>query len=342
MTNDSTGSTGHSEAWGRCKRIAQQFMGSDHDTNNSNIHTNDDKTKWNGWGFEDTRIELNATQQVCITGNRYNSMFPSERVLPQLRTWAEKNIGIDIHRMSRANVDFPSINSASVVSCVEFIQQLEKQHQIPFTTDVEERIRHSHGHTCKEIYHLRHKTTLSRIPDIVIWPGSHEQVELIVELAQKHDDVCIIPYGGGTNVSGALQCPKNETRMVVSLDMRRMNRIKTIDKENMTVCCESGIIGVDFHQELELQGMTLGHEPDSWEFSTLGGWVSTRASGMKKNIYGNIEDMVLNVKMVTPRGTINKSCSVPRVSMGPDFTQVILGTVAHAPRANTYNSQSRT
>ena len=74
------------------------------------------------------------------------------------------------------------------------------------------------------------------------------------------------------------------------------------------------------------QGLRLGHEPDSAQFSTLGGWVATRASGMKKNMYGNIEDLVVDVKVVTPSGTIEKSCLVPRISAGPDVTELVLGS----------------
>jgi alkyldihydroxyacetonephosphate synthase len=74
-----------------------------------------------------------------------------------------------------------------------------------------------------------------------------------------------------------------------------------------------------------MSGVISGHEPDSMEFSTLGGWISTRASGMKKNTYGNIEDIVQGVTFVTPKGTFRKAEHWPRVSAGPDFTQLILG-----------------
>lgn len=83
-----------------------------------------------------------------------------------------------------------------------------------------------------------------------------------------------------------------EKRMIISLDMSRMNRIKWVDKINMLACIEAGIYGQDLERELKNYGVVLGHEPDSVEFSTLGGWISTRASGMKKNVYGNIEDIV--------------------------------------------------
>lgn len=79
-----------------------------------------------------------------------------------------------------------------------------------------------------------------------------------------------------------------------------MNKIKWVDKDNMMVCAEAGIIGRDLDKELKKLGLCTGHEPDSIEFSALGGWVATRASGMKKNYYGNIEDIVKNIKIVTP------------------------------------------
>lgn len=80
--------------------------------------------------------------------------------------------------------------------------------------------------------------------------------------------------------------------MVVSVDMARMNRIKYIDTENLIVCAEAGMVGLDLEEALNEKGLTLGHEPDSLEFSTVGGWVSTRASGMKKNTYGNLEEIL--------------------------------------------------
>ena len=84
----------------------------------------------------------------------------------------------------------------------------------------------------------------------------------------------------------------SEKRMVVSVDMTRMNKIKWVDTSNNLACIEAGIIGQDLETKLKGYGVCTGHEPDSVEFSSLGGWISTRASGMKKNVYGNIEDIV--------------------------------------------------
>lgn len=114
-------------------------------------------------------------------------------------------------------------------------------------------------------------------------------------MANNHN-VILIPYGGGTNVTQALYLrnghKSQEGRMIVSLDMSRMNKIVWIDKDNMIACVQAGIRGQDMERDLKLSGYLSGHEPDSSEFSTLGGWVSTRASGMKKNTYGNIEEIV--------------------------------------------------
>lgn len=113
--------------------------------------------------------------------------------------------------------------------------------------------------------------------------------------------------------------------MIISLDTSRMNKVLWVDKDNMIACVQTGIKGEDLEKDLKMSGVIMGHEPDSMEFSTLGGWLSTRASGMKKNTYGNIEDIVQGMTMVTPAGTFKKTDHWPRVSAGPDFNQMILG-----------------
>ena len=182
----------------------------------------------------------------------------------------------------------------------------------------------AHGHTLHEIFTLRSSQFL-RIPDLVVWPKSHDDVVTLVNLSCQND-VVVIPFGGGTSVSGALQCPDNEKRMILSVDTSQMNKILWIDYQNLTARIEAGIIGQDLERELNKHNLCSGHEPDSYEFSSLGGWVATRASGMKKNIYGNIEDLVVHVKMVTPKGVVERNCQVPRISSGPDIQQFILGS----------------
>lgn len=117
-----------------------------------------------------------------------------------------------------------------------------------------------------------------RIPDVVLWPSCHEEVLRIVDLASRLNLVVLV-FGGGTAVSGAVECPVDESRTIISLDTSQMNRILWVDRENLVACFESGILGQDMERELRELGFTTGHEPDSYEFSSLGGWVATRASG---------------------------------------------------------------
>lgn len=185
------------------------------------------------------------------------------------------------------------------------------------------RIFHSHGHSLQELFLLRN-SKLPRTVDYVIYITTHEQAEQLIEAAKKHN-VVLIPFGGGTNVTESLMCQPDEKRTIVSVDMTRMNKIKWVDKNNMIACIEAGIIGKDMEKELSKYGVMVGHEPDSVEFSSLGGWVSTRASGMKKNKYGNIDDIVISIKIATPIGTFQKVQQAPRVSSGPDIHEFVLG-----------------
>ena len=125
-----------------------------------------------------------------------------------------------------------------------------------------------------------------------------------------------MPYGGGTNVSGALSLPPGEGRPIASVDMGRMNRILWLDEENLQACVEAGITGKELERLLGERGYTSGHDPDSVELSTLGGWIATNASGMKKNRYGNIEDIVVEATLVTPAGEVESRRATPRNSTG--------------------------
>jgi len=270
-----------------------------------------------GWGYEDTEFDIVEGEQIGLKGKRYPF---SGMVFPNFRPWVEKVVGINVE--DRAEVR-PASRPAPPVLNAAFVEAAKGNYNRMSTSD-RDRLFHGHGHTCQEVYAMRFGK-LERVPDMVVWPGSHEHVERLVRLANEHD-VCIIPFGGGTSVSGALLCPAEEKRMIVSLDMHEMNQIKWIDTENGLVCMEAGIVGQDMKRRLEAEGFTIGHEPDSLEFSSLGGWIATRASGMKKSAYGNIEDMLVRVKMVTSIGTIDRKVEVPRLSMGPDIQHMVLGS----------------
>jgi alkyldihydroxyacetonephosphate synthase len=215
--------------------------------------------------------------------------------------------------------DYPPI-----IENVELERKLQDE-KIEFSKHFEDRFLRCRGQSPRDFYVLRFGK-FKRIPDLVIWVKNQEQVEKIVQLANKYLAI-IIPYGGGTNVVLALSYNNlDNQRLFISLDTSLMNRILWIDRVSMLACMESGIAGKDLEDALGAEGLTLGHEPDSIEFSTLGGWVATRSSGMKQQTYGNIEEMVSKITFVTSVGVMEKKSLAPRSSIGPDFDHIILGS----------------
>ncbi|GAB5575777.1 alkyldihydroxyacetonephosphate synthase [Prionailurus iriomotensis] len=307
--------------------------------------------KWNGWGYNDSKFFFNKKGQVELTGKSDFFVYPlSGMTLPTFRDWIQNTLGVSLEHKTTSKASLnPSDTPPSIVN-EDFLHDL-KETNISYSQEADDRVFRAHGHCLHEIFLLR-EGMFQRIPDIVLWPTCHDDVVKIVNLACKYN-LCIIPIGGGTSVSYGLMCPADETRTIISLDTSQMldlpalviamklkiskckesfcgiqkkNRILWVDENNLTAHVEAGITGQDLERQLKESGYCTGHEPDSLEFSTVGGWVSTRASGMKKNIYGNIEDLVVHIKMVTPRGIIEKSCQGPRMSTGPDIHHFIMGS----------------
>jgi alkyldihydroxyacetonephosphate synthase len=244
-----------------------------------------------------------------------------EQALPAFLPFLKSSLGVELEneRPVKGEVEIPLPNLHHA-----FIEDLGVQNISRRSFWRNERVLHSHGHTFQEVFALRNGH-LQRYIDMVVYPMTTEHVENLVTLANKHD-VVLVPYGGGTNVTQSLMLPLEEKRMIVSVDMARMSSIKWVDKENNLACVGAGIIGSDLERDLKQYGVISGHEPDSMEFSTLGGWISTRASGMKKNTYGNIEDIVQNITLVTSKGTYSKVATWPRASNGPDLNHLVMGS----------------
>ncbi|XP_065341844.1 alkyldihydroxyacetonephosphate synthase, peroxisomal-like [Cloeon dipterum] len=306
--------------------------------------------KWHGWGYKDTKVIVTQRGKLFITSNRY-PLVKISQVSQKVREWIQQVWGIDLYEVENipeppenpeiSNFPGPFLDS-------EFLDGLLTL-QIVYSTDGEDRFFRSHGQAMSDIMNAR-QYQITRLPDLVVWPNSHEDVVKIVDLSNKCN-IVIIPFGGGTNVTSAVTCNPNETRMIVSLDTSQMNQILWLDKRNLTVCVQSGITGQDLEEQLFREGFTTGHDPDSLEFSSVGGWVSTRASGMKKNRYGNIEDLVVHIRFVTAVGVLEKESRGPRISCGIDFNQIILGSegtlgvitevclkVRHLPQLQVYAS----
>ncbi|MBI4471667.1 MAG: FAD-binding oxidoreductase [Acidobacteria bacterium] len=273
------------------------------------------------WGFRDTHFDFSENGHVTIRGNRYEL---SGKELPRFLPWVREVLECDVGPQNVLPPHYPTAIPDSRIT-PEFLVAIRgflAENQID--SDGKIRLRHGHGHTQEEMYAIKY-TQLGRIPDLVVYPETEDQVAQLVETAKKHS-VSLIPYGGGTNVTDALRCKPQETRTIVSVDMQRLNRILWIDRANMMASIQAGAVGRHIMAELSKYQVTMGHEPDSVEFSTLGGWIATNASGMKKNRYGNIEDLVLDVTVTTAAGTLQRTSASPRESVGLDLRRLMFGS----------------
>ena len=275
------------------------------------------------WGYADTRFEFDGPRCVRVTGDRYQiSGFRMPYLIPFVEDIIKLPISEDDLIEEHVSYDVPEAMENQGFE--DGLREGLRDEQI--AVDAKARLAHSHGQlSVDEIYRILTGGSFKRIVDIVVFPESEDDVRAIVKLAADYD-VCLIPFGGGTNVSGALAAPEGERRMICSVDMRRMTRILWVDKENNLACIEAGIQGKELEQRLGDQHLTVGHDPDSIEFSTLGGWISTNASGMKKNRYGNIEDIVLEASLVTPTGELETKSITPRNSTGVQPRALLFGS----------------
>ena len=186
-----------------------------------------------------------------------------------------------------------------------------------------DRIVHTYGKSATDLLRIR-AADIPRVPDVVVYPGNEAEVQLIVDHAVAADAV-IIPYGGGTSFSGSLRAPEGETRPVISLDLGRMNQLIDLDEESGLARIQAGALGPDLEDQLSARGWVLGHYPDSFTHSTLGGWVATRSSGMQSDKYGDISDIARGMRVVMP-GKVLAVRPVPQTSTGPSVREMVLGS----------------
>jgi alkyldihydroxyacetonephosphate synthase len=186
-----------------------------------------------------------------------------------------------------------------------------------------DRIVHTYGKGARDLLRVR-AGDIPRAPDVVVYPGDEAEVQLIVDRAVAADAV-IIPYGGGTSFSGSLSAPEDETRPVISLDLGRLNQVIDIDEESGLARIQAGAQGPDLEEQLGGRGWVLGHYPDSFTHSTLGGWVATRSSGMQSDKYGDISDIARGMRVVMP-GKVLEVRPIPATSTGPSVREMVLGS----------------
>jgi len=177
----------------------------------------------------------------------------------------------------------------------------------------------------RKLLELRERGPAEPTVDAVLWPETPGQVSEAVKWAGEID-AAIYPYGAGSGVCGATVPAEAEGRPRVIIDVKRMWKVRSIERRSMTVTAEAGIIGENLERHLNQEGLTLGHFPSSIYCSSLGGYLATRSAGQLSTKYGKIEDMVLSLEAVLADGTLVETGRAPRSAMGPDWTQLLLGS----------------
>jgi alkyldihydroxyacetonephosphate synthase len=246
---------------------------------------------WNGWGNENSELTMELNDG--------------------LRALLEALVGPGT-----------SLNQATLKEVISNVPTSRLEDHPLIKTDPETRVRHARGQSLPDWLDM-HSGNVDTFPDGVAFPESTEQVRELLAYARENNLV-VIPYGGGTSVVGHIN-PVKSSRPILTIDMGKMSSLLSIDTESQLATFGAGTPGPVVEETLKEHGYTLGHFPQSWELSTLGGWVASRSSGQQSLHYGRIENMFAGGIIETMNGTMTIP-TIPASSAGPDIREMILGS----------------
>jgi alkyldihydroxyacetonephosphate synthase len=265
-----------------------------------------DQLRWNGWGWKHESFELSETRRDALVqalsarlGVRLTPLPPAVPI--EAAVIQPSRLG-DSARLALEG----ALGEARVM------------------LDHAERAYHAAGKSFPDLLRMR-AGKLERAPDAVVYPTSVDQVARVLEIAREHG-LAVVPFGGGTSVVGGVDpiLPPGK-RAVLALDTTRLDKLLDLDDKSFTATFQAGIDGPSLEAELGDRGYTLGHFPQSFEHSTLGGWIAARSSGQQSDGYGGIDGLLVSAKVVTPRGEL-ATLTVPRHAAGPDLKELVLGS----------------
>jgi len=245
--------------------------------------------RWNGWGDDAVELDLPAEAMQFLQQRLGAGVAPVDATL------AQACAGIPASRLP--------------------------PHWLVDTTP-ETRLRNSLGQSLPDWLKLR-SGQVGKVTDGVAFPESSEQVRELMDYA-KDCGAAIIPLGGGTSVVGHLTVPEGQ-QPVLTVNLSRLCRLINLDREAQLATFGAGVLGPDLEAQLRAHGYTLGHFPQSFEYSTLGGWVVTRSSGQQSLRYGRIEQLFAGGTVETPRGTL-QIATFPASAAGTDLREMVLGS----------------
>lgn len=260
--------------------------------------------KWNGWGWANHKSDLAGNDAVW-------SWMASTLGVDELATTPAKSLD---------DITLPP-SRLSETALSKLTQALDDAR---VKSDTFERAFHARGKSYRDLLDLR-AGSIDDAPDAIVYPETEAEVFDILKIADE-EALTLIPYGGGSSVVGGINPVRGESaKPIITLDTTRMNRVLSIDPIAMTAVVQPGIYGPDLEEQLLEQGFTLGHYPQSFEFSTLGGWIAHRGAGQQSTRYGKAEKWLVSVKLATENGLWTTE-AFPASAAGPNLNQMILGS----------------
>lgn len=185
------------------------------------------------------------------------------------------------------------------------------------------RLLHTYGKAYRDILR-NHQGTYDPAPDLVAQPSTIDAVAELVDWAHR-ERVAVVPFGGGTSVVGGVEADPEGYAGVLSLDLRDLDRVLAVDQEDHIAHVQAGLTGPRLNDALAEHGYVLRHYPQSYEFSTVGGWIATRAGGHYATERTRIDDFVQSVGLVAPAGQL-RTPRVPSSGAGPDLSKLLVGS----------------
>jgi alkyldihydroxyacetonephosphate synthase len=185
-----------------------------------------------------------------------------------------------------------------------------------------ERVSHALGKAYRDVVR-GFRGEFENPPDLVAFPRDESEIETVLSWAEA-EGAGVIPFGGGTSVVGGVE-PRLGERPVVTMDLRRLDRVLEVDPVSLAARIQGGATGPGLEEQLREHGLTLRHFPQSFEYATLGGWIATRAGGHFATVETHIDDLVESVRAITPRGTW-ESRRLPGSGAGPSPDRMLVGS----------------
>ena len=261
------------------------------------VNTPIEQTRWNGWGNISINKKVSPHGAKLIKSHIGKTKKLSSVSLQKVLKTVPKS------RLPAAMIELDTVS-----------------------VDNEVRLRHARGQSFPD-WIAMHGGDFEVFPDGVAHPQSTADVETLLKLASEYD-LIVIPFGGGTSVAGHIN-PQKGSRPVLTIAMSRMDQLIDLDIESQIATFGAGTQGPAVEAQLNVHGYRLGHYPQSWELSTLGGWIAARSSGQQSLGYGRIEQMFAGGTLVTPQGVLNIA-DIPASAAGPDLREMMMGTEGRA------------